>query len=83
MSANGTGAVAVPPIILIGEVLLVGAEGAGMLIGVSGRQWYRLDAEGLVPPAVVIGNQRRWSMSVLRAWAASGAPSRERWAAMT
>ena len=59
--------------------LLVNASGAGHLLGVSERSWRRLDQAGLVPTAIKVGRQWRWSVAELACWVAAGCPPRLRW----
>jgi predicted DNA-binding transcriptional regulator AlpA len=56
------------------------AEAAAQLAGVSRSQWFALDARGLVPASITVGeHQRRWLRRELGAWLAAGAPSRRQW----
>jgi predicted DNA-binding transcriptional regulator AlpA len=66
-----------------GELLPEGlaAPDAAKLLGISASKFYDLDARGLLPEAVTLGdtNCRRWRRSELIAWLAAGAPSRAKW----
>ena len=63
--------------------LLVKAETAAELCGVSLRTWRRLEAEGNVPKPVLLGGRiKRYCRIEMLAWAESGCPSREQWASI-
>lgn len=63
--------------------LLVRAETAAELCGVSLRTWRRLEAEGNVPKPVLLGGRiKRYCRIEMLAWAESGCPSREQWASI-
>lgn len=63
--------------------LLVKAETAAKLCGVSLRTWRRLEAEGNVPKPVLLGGRiKRYCRIEMLAWAESGCPSREQWASI-
>lgn len=64
------------------EPLLLRAEQAARLLGISRSAFYSKVSAGLIPPAVYIGESPRWSVESLRAWVAAGCPSAEQWAAM-
>lgn len=68
------------PAVLV-EPIAVNAEGAGRLLGVSGRTFQRMHAAGETPAPVLVGSRRRWIVSELRGWAAARCPGRERWEA--
>lgn len=61
------------------EPLAVDADGAGRLVGVSGRTWRRMNAGGLVPRPVRLAGSVRWRVDELRRWVDAGAPSRSKW----
>ena len=52
------------------------------LFGVSERKWRGMDCAGQVPMPIRLGEQPRWCVAELRAWAAAGAPSRVAWESM-
>lgn len=56
--------------------LLVSAEEAAALCGVSRSTWLGWDAEGLCPRRIVIGGCVRWSAIQLARWSTAGAPDR-------
>ncbi len=56
--------------------LLVSAEEAAALCGVSRSTWLSWDANGLCPRRICIGGSVRWSRLQLNRWAAIGAPDR-------
>lgn len=62
--------------------LLVSAEEAAALCGVSRSTWLGWDAEGLCPRRIVIGGSVRWSRLQLARWSAAGAPDRAAFEAM-
>lgn len=61
------------------QPLAVNGQDAARLVGVSGRSWRRLDAQGLVPQALRVGGSKRWSVAELRGWIEAGCPARARW----
>lgn len=61
------------------DAIAVSGNDAARLLGLSGRTWRRLDAQGLVPRAVRIGQSKRWSIEDLRQWVAAECPARARW----
>ena len=61
------------------EPIAVGAAQAAELFGISERKWRSMDVAGQVPLAIRLGEQPRWCVAELRAWAACGAPSRVEW----
>lgn len=58
---------------------LVDAEGAGQVMGVSGRTWRRWDSAGNVPRPIRIGRRVRWHIAELRAWVQASCPPRKQW----
>ena len=63
--------------------LLLKAETAAKLCGVSLRTWRRLEAEGNVPKPVLLGGRiKRYCRIEMLAWAESGCPSRKQWASI-
>jgi len=59
------------------------AAGAATFIGVSVSKWHAMNAGGLCPAPVELGDRcPRWIRSELRSWLLGGAPPRVRWAAM-
>lgn len=65
-------------LLIVAEPLLLRAEDAARMVGLSGRTWQRLDVEGAVPAAVRLGSGRRWALPTLHRWVELGCPSRER-----
>ena len=64
--------------------LLVSAEVAAGLCGVSVRTWCRLDASGRVPRPVLLGRKmKRWQREDLVRWIEAGCPPRREWEART
>jgi predicted DNA-binding transcriptional regulator AlpA len=53
---------------------------AAAFVGVSRRKWYEMDAAGLCPASVQLGDRcPRWLKSELQAWLRHGAPTRVTW----
>ncbi len=82
MIADATRPATAPKVVVILDAVLVGDNAAGRICGISGRTWRRMASAGETPAPVRLGRLRRWSVEELRAWAASGCPSRARWQAM-
>ena len=63
--------------------LLLDAEDAATLLGVSRRHFYGLHSSGRLGPLPVrLGRCSRWRRDELEAWAASDCPSRQQWQAL-
>jgi predicted DNA-binding transcriptional regulator AlpA len=60
--------------------LLWSAAESAAACGVSQRTWWRLDAAGKVPAAVLIGKSKRWRADELTRWVEQGCPDRAKWA---
>jgi len=58
------------------EPLLVGAEVAAKMCGVSKRYWLQLDNQGKIPQPIHLGKRRLWGVEGLREWISKGCPSR-------
>jgi predicted DNA-binding transcriptional regulator AlpA len=67
---------------LLVEPALVDDVGAGQVLGVSRATVHRLRATGRLPEPIRLGRLVRWRVAELRAWAAAGCPSVERWEGM-
>jgi predicted DNA-binding transcriptional regulator AlpA len=64
--------------------LLLSADQAAALCGVSPRMWWTLHTTGQVPLPVRLGRRALWRATGpggLEAWVAAGCPPRERWEA--
>lgn len=62
--------------------LLVSADDAAALIGVSPATWHRLVARGATPaPVRLSAGCVRWRVSDLRSWIDAGCPRRAEWEA--
>jgi len=60
--------------------MLIPAEIASAMCGLSVRTWRRLDATGKVPRAIVIGGRiRRWNRAEVESWIEAGCPKRREW----
>ncbi|AMV32559.1 Prophage CP4-57 regulatory protein (AlpA) [Pirellula sp. SH-Sr6A] len=53
---------------------LIGITELAELLGVSGRQVYRLMNDGLMPPPVRLGGSLRWDRLAVDQWIQSGCP---------
>ena len=61
--------------------VLVAADKAAQLCGVSLRTWRRFESEGLIPAPVMVGGRiKRYRRTEMLAWVEAGCPSREQWA---
>ncbi len=58
------------------EPLLVSAEDAARLVGISRSKWYQLYNEGRTPEAIKIDRRSLWRVSQLRDWVAGGCKPR-------
>lgn len=63
------------------EPLLVDANDAAAMLGVSRSKLYKMKSSGQLPLPVRFAGGVRWRVDELRAWVDSGCPSCERWAA--
>jgi predicted DNA-binding transcriptional regulator AlpA len=64
------------------EPLLLRADQAARLLGISRSAFYSKVSAGLIIPAVYIGESPRWPVESLRAWVSAGCPAAEQFAAM-
>ncbi len=58
------------------EPLLISAEDAARLIGVSRSKWYQLYDEGRIPLPLKIDRRSLWRVAELRDWVAGGCKPR-------
>lgn len=58
--------------------LMVGAEQAAMLVGISPRTWHNLRSQGKTPPEIRLAGRVLWRMADLQLWISAGCPKRER-----
>jgi predicted DNA-binding transcriptional regulator AlpA len=72
-------AVGAPGIVAAPPALCVDRLGLARMLGISLRQVYRLDDAGKLPPALVLGTCKRWSIEEVEAWVRAGAPPRRVW----
>jgi predicted DNA-binding transcriptional regulator AlpA len=64
------------------EPLLLNADQAAALCGVSSATWYRMSSAGRCPaPLRLSAGCVRWRVEELRDWIAVGCPSRREWEA--
>lgn len=61
------------------EPLLVRADQASALCGLSVSTWYQLKASGQLPPSVKLGKARLWPMNTLQRWVRLGCPTFEKY----
>jgi predicted DNA-binding transcriptional regulator AlpA len=59
------------------ERLLVNADQAAVMSGVSPATWFRLKAKGQTPPAVKLGGRVLYRVEDLRLWVSLGCPPRK------
>jgi excisionase family DNA binding protein len=53
---------------------MIGVKQLAELLGVSGRQVYRMVADGLMPPPVRLGGCLRWDLVAIEQWIECGCP---------
>jgi predicted DNA-binding transcriptional regulator AlpA len=63
------------------EPLLLDAEYASALSGISVIQWWRMHAAAQVPECIKIGRRTLWRRSDVEKWIAWGCPSRKEFTA--
>jgi predicted DNA-binding transcriptional regulator AlpA len=56
------------------ESLLLRAEQAAALCGLSVSTWYALMTTGQVPPSIKLGKARLWRIDILRQWCQLNCP---------
>jgi predicted DNA-binding transcriptional regulator AlpA len=62
--------------------LLITAETAAALCGVSTRTWRRLEETGVVPRPILLGRRmKRWLRADFIRWIEAGCPPRREWEA--
>lgn len=61
------------------DKLLLSANEAAQLLGISRSALYALHSSGRVPLPLKLGRRSLWSFEELRAWVSAGCPSREKW----
>jgi len=65
------------------EPLLVCADIAAQMLGISKEYFRQLDRAGKVPASLQgFGKRRLWLVSELTAWCEAGCPARESWVKM-
>ncbi len=62
--------------------LLLAAEAAATMCGVSRSHWLAMLSAGKVPAPVRLGRRTLWRVDELRAWCAAGLPAQDRWHSM-
>lgn len=58
--------------------LMIGADEAAELVGISVRTWHNLRSQGQTPPEIRLAGRVLWRMADLQLWIESGCPKRER-----
>lgn len=66
-------------LIAIPEPLMLRAEQASALCGLSVSTWYQLKASGQLPPSIKLGKARLWPLDTLRKWISLGCPKIEKY----
>ena len=61
------------------DKLLLAADEAAELCGLSRSGWWGLHASGRIPLPVRLGRRTLWRADELRAWTEAGCPARDRW----
>jgi len=61
------------------DPLLIDAQAAADLCGLSRSGWWGLHASGRVPLPVRLGKRTLWRRAELADWTAAGCPPRTRW----
>lgn len=56
------------------EPLLLRAEQAAVLCGLSVSTWHEYRAGGRIPPSIKIGKARLWRLDILRRWCQENCP---------
>jgi predicted DNA-binding transcriptional regulator AlpA len=72
-----------PNLISIPEPLMLRAEQASALCGLSVSTWYQLKSSGQLPPSIKLGKARLWPMDTLRMWISLGCPTFEKFQQLT
>ena len=60
------------------EPLLLRAEQASALCGLSVSTWHEYRASGRIPPSIKIGKARLWRLDLLRKWCSWNCPTIDR-----
>jgi len=63
------------------EMLAVSARQLAVMLGVSLRQVWRLNASGMLPRPIRLGGSVRWNRREILDWFKSGCPDRRTWEA--
>ncbi|RIK81904.1 MAG: hypothetical protein DCC68_07565 [Planctomycetota bacterium] len=61
--------------------LVIDAEELALLLGVSKRHLWSLNAQQRLPRPIRLGRSVRWAHDEVRSWIAAGAPDRSTWEA--
>jgi len=60
------------------EPLMLRAEQASALCGLSVSTWHEYRAAGRIPPSIKIGKARLWRLDLLRKWTSWNCPTIDR-----
>ncbi|MBA7632895.1 hypothetical protein ES703_40451 [subsurface metagenome] len=60
------------------EPLLLRAEQAAKLCGLSVSTWHEYRTSGRIPPSIKIGKARLWRLDILRRWCQENCPTIDR-----
>ena len=71
------------PLTATPEPLLVRADQASALCGLSGSTWYQLKSSGQLPPSIKLGKARLWPMDTLKIWISLQCPNHEKFQQLT
>jgi predicted DNA-binding transcriptional regulator AlpA len=67
------------PLTAVPEPLMLRADQASALCGLSVSTWYQLKASGQLPPSIKLGKARLWPMDTLKSWISLGCPTHEKY----
>jgi len=71
------------PLISVPEPLMLRADQASALCGLSVSTWYQLKSSGLLPPSIKLGKARLWPMDTLKMWISLQCPNFEKYTQLT
>lgn len=63
------------------ELMAISARDLAVMLGVSLRQVWRLNASGKLPRPLRIGGSVRWNHDEIKRWFVGGCPDRQTWEA--
>ncbi len=71
------------PLTATPEPLMLRADLASALCGLSVSTWYQLKASGQLPPSIKLGKARLWPLETLKTWTKLGCPTFEKYIQLT